>query len=124
MKISDELIACYVEGTVTAEERNFVRKYLCEHPEEYERVLCIMDNDTVDYLGEQLEISENCIPMNEASFSDIAYSAAAFAPEQNNLFIPKQKAKLSKTNGLYDRLSRMSKELDSIIVINYNGNNE
>ena len=28
MKISDELIACYVEGTVTAEERNFVRKYL------------------------------------------------------------------------------------------------
>ena len=59
MKISDELIACYVEGTVTAEERNFVRKYLCEHPEEYERVLCLMDNDTVDYLGEQLEISEN-----------------------------------------------------------------
>ena len=25
MKISDELIACYVEGTVTAEERNFVQ---------------------------------------------------------------------------------------------------
>ena len=115
MKISDELIACYVEGTVTAEERNFVRKYLCEHPEEYERVLCLMDNDTVDYLGEQLEISENCIPMNEASFSDIAYSAAAFAPEQNNLFIPKQKSKQSKANGLYDRLSRMSKELDDIL---------
>ena len=56
MKISDELIACYVEGTVTAEERNFVRKYLCEHPEEYERVLCLMDNDTVDYLGEQLDL--------------------------------------------------------------------
>lgn len=50
MKISDELIACYVEGTVTAEERNFIRKYLCEHPEEYERVLCLMDNDTIDYL--------------------------------------------------------------------------
>ena len=115
MKISDELLACYVEGTVTAEERNFVRKYLCEHPEEYERVLCLMDNDTVDYLGEQLEISENCIPMNEASFSDIAYSAAAFAPEQNNLFIPKQKSKLSKTNGLYDRLSRMSKDLDELL---------
>ena len=119
MKISDELIACYVEGTVTAEERNFVRKYLCEHPEEYERVLCLMDNDTVDYLGEQLEISENCIPMNEASFSDIAYSAAAFAPEQNNLFIPKpkskSKSKSSKTRGLYGRLSRMGKELDDIL---------
>ena len=115
MKISDELIACYVEGTATSEERNLVRKYLCEHPEEYERILCLMDNDTVDYLGEQLEISDNCIPMNEASLSDIAYSAAAFAPEQNLFFIPKSKSKLSRTNGLYDRLSRMSSELDEIV---------
>ena len=44
-----------------------------------------MDNDTVDYLGGHLEISDNCIPINEASFSDIAYSAVAFAPEQNNI---------------------------------------
>ena len=95
MKISDELIACYVEGTVTAEERNFVRRYLCEHPETYEHILCLMDNDTVDYLGEQLEISDNCIPMNESSFSEIAYSAAAFAPEQNKLFIPKNKSQKS-----------------------------
>ena len=43
MKISDELIACYVEGTVTAEERNFVRRYLCEHPETYEHILCLME---------------------------------------------------------------------------------
>lgn len=91
MKISDELIACYVEGTVTAEERNFVRRYLCEHPETYEHILCLMDNDTVDYLGEQLEISDNCIPMNESSFSEIAYSAAAFA--------------LSKTNYSYLKIS-------------------
>lgn len=115
MNISDELIACYVEGTVTAEERNFVRKYLCNHPEEYERVLCLIDNDVVDYLGKQSEISDNCISMNETSFTNIAYSAAAFAPEQNNLFIPKQKSKLSKTNGLYDRLSKMSNELDDIL---------
>ena len=71
--------------------------------------------NTVDYLGEQIEISDNCIPMNEASFSDIAYSAAAFAPEQNNLFIPKHKSKSSKSNGLYDRLSRMSNELDEVL---------
>ena len=115
MKVDDELIACYVDGNAGAEEQKIVRQYLCEHTEEYEHILCLMDNDTFDYLGEQLEISENCIPMNEASFSDIAYSAAAFAPEQNNLFIPKQKSKLSKTNGLYDRLSRMSKELDDIL---------
>ena len=115
MKISDELIACYVEGAVTAEERNFVRKYLCEHPEEYERVLCLMDNDTADYLGEHLEISDNCIPMDETSFSDIAYSAAAFAPEQNKLFIPKHHSKSSRTRGLYEKLSRMSNELDDIL---------
>lgn len=115
MNISDELIACYVEGTVTTEERNFVRKYLCNHPEEYERVLCLIDNDVVDYLGKQSEISDNCFSMNETSFANIAYSAAAFAPEQNNLFIPKQKSKLSKTNGLYDRLSKMSNELDDIL---------
>ena len=113
MKINNELIACYVEGTVTAEERDFVRRYLCEHPEEYERVLCLMDNDTADYLGEHLEISDNCIPMNETSFSDIAYSAAAFAPEQNLFFIPKSKSNLSRTDGLYDRLRMMSDDLDA-----------
>ena len=116
MEISDELLACYVEGTVTAEERNFVRKYLCKHPEEYERVLCLMDNNTVDYLGEQLEISDDCsIPMNEVLFSDIAYSAAAFAPVTHDFFIPKNKSIKSKTTGLYDRLCRMSDELDDLI---------
>lgn len=115
MKISDELIACYVEGTATVEERNLVRRYLCEHPEEYERVLCLMDNDTVDYLGEQLEISDDCIPMNEISFSAIAYSAAAFAPEQSKLSVPTKKSMKNRANGLYDRLSRISDELDEIL---------
>lgn len=116
MEISDELIACYVEGTLTADERDMVRRYLCCHPEEYERVLCLMDNDRADYLGEQLEISDNCIPMNETSFSDIAYSAAAFAPEQNKLFKSKKELQKAKTNELHDRLNRMSNELDNIKI--------
>lgn len=116
MKISDELIACYVEGTITAEERNFVRKYLCEHPEEYERVLCLMDNDTVDYLGEYLEISENCIPMNE-----IAFYAAAFMPmstiakshTKNISCVDKPNSQLAEHNsGLYDRLNKLYEEID------------
>lgn len=111
MRISDELIACYVEGTATTEERDFVRNYLCRHPEEYERIVCLMDNDKIDYLGEHLEITDNSIPMDETSFSDIAYSSAAFAPEQNKLFMPKYKSILSKASGLYDRLSKMSDEL-------------
>ena len=34
MKLSDELIARYVEGKTTLEERREVRRYLCLHPEE------------------------------------------------------------------------------------------
>ena len=115
MKINDELIACYVEGTVTDGERNFVRKYLSEHPQEYERVLCLMDNDTVDYLGEHLPVSDNCIPMNEMSFSDIAYSAAAFAPDQNKMFVPKSKFPASSSLDLYARLRKMNNELEDIL---------
>lgn len=114
MKISDELIACYVEGTVTTEERKIVREYLCKHPEEYDRVLCLMDNDTVDYMGEQLEVYDDCIPMSEASFSDIAYSAAAFAPEQNSLYLPKREYRQSKVAGLYGTLCKVSEELDEL----------
>ena len=114
MKISDELIACYVEGSATAEERDFVRKHLCEHPEEYEHILCLMDNDTVDYLGEQLKSLDNCILLNNSSFSNISYSAAAFAPEQNMLLRTQGKPTATKTAGLYDRLSRMSEEMEDI----------
>ena len=112
MKISDELIACYIDGTATADKRNIVREYLCEHPEEYEQILYLMDNDKNDYLGEQID--DNCDTLNESSFSDIAYSAAAFAPEQNNLFTPKKKSNSSRIDGLYDRISSMFDELDNI----------
>lgn len=112
MKISDELIACYIDGTATAEERNTVRKYLCEHPEEYEQILYLMDKDKDDYLGEQLDGS--CIANSKNPFFDIAYSAAAFAPEQNNLFTPKKKSNSSRIDGLYDRISSMFDELDNI----------
>lgn len=115
MRISDELIACYAEGTATAEERDLVRKYLCRHPEEYERILCLMDNDTVDYLGERLEVSDDCMFVGEQKFSDIAYSAAAFAPGQSKLYAPKDKLKKNRAHGLYERLGIMSKELDDIL---------
>lgn len=109
MKISDELIACYVEGNVTAEEQNFVRKYLCEHPEEYEHILCLMDEDTEDYLNEYSEDSYEIIPF-ESSFSDIACSAAAFAPQQKR--VPsKKELKLLRMEEFYDRLDILREEL-------------
>ena len=44
-KINDELLACYVDGIATPEEQILVRNYLAQNPEEYERVLYMMDLD-------------------------------------------------------------------------------
>lgn len=109
MEINDELIACYVEGTATAEEQAAVRQYLCEHPEEYMHLLCLMDEDTEDYLNEYAEGPCEIVPF-ESSFSDIAYSAAAFAPQQKKIS-SKNKSKLLKIDEFYDRLDKMSDEL-------------
>lgn len=109
MKINDELIACYVEGTATAEEQAEVRKYLCEYPEEYMHLLCLMDEDTEDYLNEYAEESCEIVPF-ESSFSDIACSAAAFAPQQKKIS-SKNKSKLSRMDEVYDRMDILSEEL-------------
>lgn len=114
MEISDELIACYVERTVTAEERAFVRKYLCKHPQEYERILCLMDNDVIDYLGERIEVSDDCLSTDASSFSDIALSAAAFAPEQNRKVIINSKLNINRVGVLHNQLNNMWEELDKI----------
>lgn len=109
MEINDELIACYVEGTATAEEQAEVRQYLCEHPEEYMHLLCLMDEDTEDYLNEYVEESCEIVPF-ESSFSDIACSAAAFAPQQKKIS-SKNKSKLSRMDELYDKMDILSEEL-------------
>ena len=112
MEINDELLACYVEGTATAEEQAEVRQYLCEHPEEYMHLLCLMDEDTEDYLNEYAE--ESCeIVSFESSFSDIACSAAAFAPQQKKIS-SNNKSKLSRMDGLCDRLNMLNSEFNDI----------
>ena len=45
MKISSELLAAYAEGKVSESERNAVRHYLKNHPEELESVIVMMDKD-------------------------------------------------------------------------------
>lgn len=109
MEINDELIACYAEGTATAEEQAEVRQYLCEHPEEYTHLLYLMDADIEDCLNEYPEESCDIIPF-ESSFSDIACSAAAFAPQQKKIS-SKNKSKLLRTDEVYDRLVILSEEL-------------
>lgn len=108
MKISDELIACYVDGKVTAEERKCVREYLCSHPHEMERVLCLMDNYTDDYLDEQQEVSSNYSISMNASISDAdEFSTMSFSKNK--------KSKSANISGLFDRLSKLSNEIDNLI---------
>lgn len=109
MEINDELLACYVEGTATAEERAQVRQYLCEHPEEYMHILSLIDEDTEDYLNEYSEDSCDIIPF-DSSFSDIACSAAAFAPQQKKIS-SKSKSKLLRMDEFYNRLDILREEL-------------
>ena len=45
MNITNELLAAYAEGNVSEAERNAVRKYLTEHPDQLETVAIMMDKD-------------------------------------------------------------------------------
>lgn len=114
MQISDELIACYVEGTATEAEQSIIREYHCKHPDEYERVLCLMDLDTKDHLNEQKQEVPGLFGGHKASLSGVVYSAAAFAPQPKNTFSPKAMVKSSSVEGLYGRLCLMSNKIDEL----------
>lgn len=45
MEITNELLAAYALGNVSDIERNAVRQYLMEHPEDLETVMMLMDDD-------------------------------------------------------------------------------
>lgn len=45
MEISTELLAAYAEGNVSEQERNAVRQYLTDHPDQLETVMMMMDED-------------------------------------------------------------------------------
>lgn len=81
MEITNELLAAYAEGNVSKEERDAVRQYLTEHPEELESVLMMMDDYYDLDIEDNQEEPDNTIQMvAKQSSSDICYSAAAFAP--------------------------------------------
>ena len=107
--INDELLACYVEGTATPEEQTLVRDYLAKNPEEYERVLYMMDLDREDYIGEQFENNSHILPLKESPITHIACSAAAFAPPQKTT--PINIKKINKKDQLFNRLSDLCNEI-------------
>ena len=107
--INDELLACYVEGIATPEEQTLVRDYLAKNPEEYERLLYMMDLDRDDYLSEQIENNSHILPLKESPITHIACSAAAFAPPQKTT--PINIKKINKKDQLFNRLSDLCNEI-------------
>ena len=142
--INDELLACYVEGTATPEEQILVRDYLTRNPEEYERVLYMMDLDREDYIKEQIENSQDIIsipahnkeiptdnssPLTQRmtfgvvaagvtspSINSITASAAAFVPSKSM----KTKGHITKRTKKSSRITglqdRLNKMLNEISV--------
>lgn len=82
MVITEEIIAAYIEGKVTAEERTKVRMYLVKHPEMQDLVLALMDDDVLAEDKEE-DVNDTLILNPEQVFTDIAYAAAAFAPKMS-----------------------------------------
>lgn len=82
MEITNELLAAYAEGNVSESERNAVRQYLTDNPDELETLMIMMDEDYELEIENETEGSEEIAAPNDDLFSDICYSAAAFAPRR------------------------------------------
>lgn len=71
MKISNELLSSYAEGHVTNAERNEVRKYLTEHPDNLESLASMMDDDyELEPFGGQDSMPSGDIAMNDETPSE------------------------------------------------------
>ncbi|MBE6253945.1 MAG: hypothetical protein E7105_00270 [Prevotella sp.] len=80
MDITSELLAAYAEGNVSDSERKAVRQYLVDNPDELETIMMMMDEDYDLDIEDEAEVEDIASASDEGTFSDICYSAAAFAP--------------------------------------------
>lgn len=119
MEITDELLAAYAEGNVTEPERNAVRQYLTENPEQLETVMMLMDKDSELCLddGESGEdkasLAESAgVMAGAASLGGVLFSAAAFAPCVMPKMIKKPKPPKLVKGGFNKRLDSLLDELD------------
>lgn len=68
MEINRELLACYLDGTATDEERNLVRKYLCDNPSCYEEILGLIERSTEDVKNVD-EPNQDCETLNASAIN-------------------------------------------------------
>lgn len=109
MVITDELIAAYIDGNTTVEERRLVHRYLAIHPEEQDLVFALMDE--VEECSVETEVSSVDSFQKEQSFNDIAYAAAAFAPRKVIDHRTNVKRLVKKSQERRLRMSALWKEL-------------
>lgn len=110
MEITDNLLAAYAEGNVSPTERQAVRQFLADTPSELETMMIMMDED-YDIQRDDSAEQREAIATDESSFSDICYSAAAFAPQ----IIPKttidERPEKDDTSSFNQRLDELLSEL-------------
>lgn len=107
MEITNELLAAYAEGNVSESERDAVRQYLVDNPDELETIMIMMDDDYEICLNDETD-EENVIPSNDDLFSDIGYSSAAFAPRKH------QKRK-NETSSSYKKRKNFNQLIDELL---------
>ncbi len=115
MEITIELLAAYAAGNVSESERNAVRQYLTENPDEMETVMMMMDEDYELNLADETDVEDSAKTESEDSYSDICYSAAAFAPRvvpMNNHIV--ESARHVDKKSFSKRLDELLDEIDSI----------
>ena len=113
MKVSDELLAAYAEGHVSDAERDAVRKYLTENPDELETVMIMMDQDFDLSLDNASVRNLFDSQVGKDSYADLCYSAAAFAPSAMPKSIKRPiKPNPGKTSSFKSRLDNLLDELN------------
>ena len=63
MDITNDLLAAYAAGNVSDSERNAVRQYLAEHPDELESVMIMMDEDFDIQLDDKVWAAPHRLPV-------------------------------------------------------------
>lgn len=122
MKINNELLAAYAEGNVSQDERQTVRQYLMENPQELESVAMMMDEDY------ELEVEDNSDThfdtpdfaigaiggiVGSAAAPSLCMSAAAFMPNNMPKF-SRNSAKPQASKGSFSQ--RLGNLLDDLAL--------
>lgn len=118
-KITAQLLAAYAEGKVSKAERDAVRQYLAEHPEQMETVMLMMDQDSELGLvkggknGDKTTLSDAFGSLVKATSGGVMLNSAAFAPCILPKTIKTSKSPKVVKSGFKHRLDDFLDEIDS-----------